>query len=120
MDTTQPLYTVAQIRQIEADFEAQYPNAMPLMQRAGNVIGAHIESLLQRNFLREECLKTPEIRASSGILFGKINASPSVARRVSHHAFRTFSQIYWEVQGAGIHLGKFLGFLQNCPVCPAV
>ena len=70
MDTTQPLYTVAQIRQIEADFEAEYPNAMPLMQRAGNVIGAHIESLLQRNFLREECLKTPEIRASSGIKAG--------------------------------------------------
>ncbi len=42
MQTAQAIYSVAQIRQIEAAYEAQFPQETPLMQRAGNAITAHV------------------------------------------------------------------------------
>ncbi len=57
METCQAIYSVAQIRQIEAAFEADYAQQTPLMQHAANGIAEHVINML----------KTPVYRASSAI-----------------------------------------------------
>lgn len=58
MKTCQALYSVTQIRQIEAAFEAAFADQTPLMQRAADGIAQHVINMLEM----------PDNKASSAIL----------------------------------------------------
>jgi ADP-dependent NAD(P)H-hydrate dehydratase / NAD(P)H-hydrate epimerase len=59
MENIYPVYSVAQIRQIEAAFDAQFPQSTPLMQRAGDAVARHVLALLPQALDKQRPLIKP-------------------------------------------------------------
>jgi ADP-dependent NAD(P)H-hydrate dehydratase / NAD(P)H-hydrate epimerase len=59
MEHIYPVYSVAQIRQIEAAFAAQFPQSTSLMQRAGDAVAQHILAMLPQFLDGQQQLNNP-------------------------------------------------------------